>query len=36
MTIDNHTFIAPVLCLQQDTGGEQLLLGIEVICDRSL
>jgi hypothetical protein len=34
MTIDNHTLVAPVAWLQQDTGGEQLLLGREVIFDR--
>ncbi len=34
MTIDNHTFISPVAWLQTDTGGEQLLLGREVVFDR--
>lgn len=34
MTINKHTFIAPVAWLQQDTGGEQLLLGREVVFDR--
>lgn len=34
MTIDGYTFIAPVAWLQQDTGGEQLLLGREVVFDR--
>lgn len=34
MTIDSHTFIAPVAWLQTDTGGEQLLLGREVVFDR--
>ena len=34
MTIDNHSFIAPVAWLQTDTGGEQLLLGREMVFDR--
>ena len=34
ITIDNHAFIAPVAWLQTDTGGEQLLLGREVVFDR--
>ena len=34
MTIDEHTFIAPVAWLQTNTGGEQLLLGGEVVFDR--
>jgi hypothetical protein len=34
MTIDNHTFIAPVAWLQKNTGGEQLLLGREIVFDR--
>lgn len=34
MTINNRTFIAPIAWLQQDTGGEQLLLGREIVFDR--
>lgn len=34
MTIDDRTFVAPVAWLQKDTGGEQLLLGREVVFDR--
>ena len=34
MTIDEHTFIAPVAWLQTNTGGEQLLLGREVVFDK--
>lgn len=34
MTIDGHGFIAPVAWLQTNTGGEQLLLGREVVFDR--
>ncbi len=34
MTIDGYTFIAPVAWLQTDTGGEQLLLGREVVFDK--
>jgi len=34
MTINNHVFIAPVAWLQNSTGGEQLLLGREVVFDR--
>jgi Family of unknown function (DUF5678)/Aspartyl protease len=34
MTIDGHTFIAPVAWLQTDTGGEQLLLGREVVFEK--
>ncbi|MGB7519335.1 MAG: retropepsin-like domain-containing protein, partial [Spirulinaceae cyanobacterium] len=34
MVIDNHSFIAPVAWLQQITGGEQLLLGREVVFDK--
>ncbi|MBW4671843.1 MAG: retropepsin-like domain-containing protein [Cyanomargarita calcarea GSE-NOS-MK-12-04C] len=34
MTIDGHTFIAPVAWLQTDTGGEQLLLGREIVFDK--
>ena len=34
MTINDRTLIAPVAWLQQETGGEQLLLGREVVCDR--
>ncbi len=34
MVIDNHGFIAPVAWLQQTTGGEQLLLGREVVFDK--
>ena len=34
MTIDGHSFIAPVAWLQTDTGGEQLLLGREVVFDK--
>ena len=34
MTLDEHTFVAPVAWLQTDTGGEQLLLGREVVFDR--
>jgi hypothetical protein len=34
MTIDEQSFIAPVACLQSHTGGEQLLLGREVVFDQ--
>ncbi|MGK7892516.1 MAG: retropepsin-like domain-containing protein [Xenococcus sp. (in: cyanobacteria)] len=34
MTINDHSFIAPVAWLQTDTGGEQILLGREVVFDR--
>ena len=34
MTIDDRNLIAPVAWLQQDAGGEQLLLGREVVFDR--
>lgn len=34
MSIDDRTFIAPVAWLQQDAGGEQLLLGKEIVFDR--
>ncbi|MEG4800928.1 retropepsin-like domain-containing protein [Microcoleus sp. ARI1-B5] len=34
MTIDGNSFLAPVAWLQKDTGGEQLLLGREVVFDR--
>ncbi|MEI2578901.1 retropepsin-like domain-containing protein [Scytonema sp. PRP1] len=34
MTIDQHSFIAPVAWLQTNTGGEQLLLGREVVFDK--
>ena len=34
MTIDEHSFIAPVAWLQSNTGGEQLLLGREVVFDK--
>ncbi|MCC5668691.1 retropepsin-like domain-containing protein [Nostoc sp. CHAB 5784] len=34
MTIDEHSFIAPVAWLQTNTGGEQLLLGREVVFDK--
>ena len=34
MTIDGHSFIAPVAWLQTKTGGEQLLLGREVVFDK--
>jgi Family of unknown function (DUF5678)/Aspartyl protease len=34
MTIDGYTFIAPLAWLQTDTGGEQLLLGREVVFDK--
>src|SRR6478672_4076463 len=34
MTIDEHNFIAPVAWLQTNTGGEQLLLGREVVFER--
>ncbi|MEQ8970321.1 MAG: retropepsin-like domain-containing protein [Coleofasciculus sp. C1-SOL-03] len=34
MTIDGHSFIAPVAWLQSITGAEQLLLGREVVFDR--
>ncbi|MFM9267822.1 retropepsin-like domain-containing protein [Tychonema sp. BBK16] len=33
MTIDGHSFVAPTAWLQKDTGGEQLLLGREVVLD---
>ena len=33
MTISDRTLIA-LAWLQQDAGGEQLLLGREVVCDR--
>lgn len=34
MTIDGRSFIAPVAWLQTNTGGEQLLLGREVVFDK--
>ncbi|MCW5313795.1 hypothetical protein GTQ43_08240 [Nostoc sp. KVJ3] len=34
LTIDEHNFIAPVAWLQTNTGGEQLLLGREVVFDK--
>ncbi|MTJ52083.1 hypothetical protein FJR38_05050 [Anabaena sp. UHCC 0253] len=34
MTIDGHNFIASVAWLQTNTGGEQLLLGREVVFDK--
>ncbi|MEH2356375.1 retropepsin-like aspartic protease [Nostoc sp.] len=34
ITIDEHTFITPVAWLQTNTGGEQLLLGREVVFDK--
>jgi hypothetical protein len=34
MTIDGHSFTAPLAWLQEKTGGEQLLLGREVVFDR--
>ncbi|MBW4510958.1 MAG: retropepsin-like domain-containing protein [Scytonematopsis contorta HA4267-MV1] len=34
MTIDGYSFIAPVAWLQTQTGGEQLLLGREVVFDK--
>lgn len=34
MTIDGHNLIAPVAWLQSNTGGEQLLLGREVVFDK--
>ncbi|NEQ19647.1 MAG: hypothetical protein F6K28_08805 [Microcoleus sp. SIO2G3] len=34
MTIDQHSFLAPVAWLQTNTGGEQLLLGREVVFDK--
>ncbi|MCC5627132.1 retropepsin-like domain-containing protein [Nostoc sphaeroides] len=34
MTIDEHNFITPVAWLQTNTGGEQLLLGREVVFDK--
>lgn len=34
MKIDGHTLIAPVAWLQSNTGGEQLLLGREVVFDK--
>jgi Family of unknown function (DUF5678)/Aspartyl protease len=34
MTIDGQIFIAPVAWLQNNTGGEQLLLGREVVFDK--
>lgn len=34
ITIDEHSFIAPVAWLQSNTGGEQLLLGREVVFDK--
>lgn len=34
ITISDRTFITPVAWLQQDAGGEQLLLGREVVFDR--
>ncbi|MGH8001769.1 MAG: retropepsin-like domain-containing protein [Brasilonema sp.] len=34
MTIDEHSFLAPVAWLQTNTGGEQLLLGREVVFDK--
>ncbi|WP_293333899.1 retropepsin-like aspartic protease [Microcoleus sp. CAWBG58] len=33
MTIDGHSFVALTAWLQKDTGGEQLLLGREVVFD---
>ncbi|MBE9095660.1 retropepsin-like domain-containing protein [Tychonema sp. LEGE 07203] len=33
MTIDGHSFVAPTAWLQKNTGGEQLLLGREVVFD---
>ena len=34
MTIDGHTFIAPVVWLQEDAGKDQMLLGKEIVFDR--
>ena len=34
MSIDGHGFIAPTAWLQTNTGGEQLLLGREVVFDK--
>ncbi|MBW4634000.1 MAG: retropepsin-like domain-containing protein [Iphinoe sp. HA4291-MV1] len=34
MTIDGHSFLAPVAWLQTNTGGEQLLLGREIVFDK--
>ncbi len=34
MTIDGRSFIAPIAWLQTNTGGEQLLLGREVVFDK--
>lgn len=34
MTIDGQSFLAPVAWLQTNTGGEQLLLGREVVFDK--
>ncbi|HEY9874384.1 MAG TPA: retropepsin-like domain-containing protein [Candidatus Obscuribacterales bacterium] len=34
LTIDGRSFIAPVAWLQSNTGGEQLLLGREVVFDK--
>ncbi|WP_166482699.1 hypothetical protein [Scytonema sp. UIC 10036] len=34
MTIDEYSFLAPVAWLQTGTGGEQLLLGREVVFDK--
>ena len=34
MTIDGHNFIATVAWLQTNTGGEQLLLGREIVFDK--
>ncbi|BAZ23991.1 hypothetical protein NIES4073_48820 [Kalymmatonema gypsitolerans NIES-4073] len=34
MTIAQHSFLAPVAWLQTNTGGEQLLLGWEVVFDK--
>lgn len=34
MTIDGYSFLAPVAWLQTNTGGEQLLLGREVVFDK--
>ena len=34
MTIDDRTFVAPVAWLQSDVGGDQLLLGREVVFDK--
>lgn len=34
MTIDEHSFIAPVAWLQNNAAGEQLLLGREVVFDK--